>query len=262
MSCGIQPHSLNGASEAMTDKSAKQLLLNFPSHPEYGFSNFVVSDGSHIAFETAKEFCSRSQVAFQVLYIFGQKNLGKTHLLLSIGNLTAKNGSRAVFIEGCDFANKMKDVESLEARNTLDQLLDVDFFLMDNVEGIAHSSTAQEKLYHIYNQVTDKGGKLAFTASLPPDKNSAMESYLTSRFQWGMVAKIKPIDDATTAKIIVKLAMDISLIMPEPIIHFLLSRIPRDFISIQNAVKTINQESYIKKKKVTLPLVKTALDLP
>ena len=89
-----------------------------------------------------------------------------------------------------------------------------------------------------------------------------MESYLTSRFQWGMVAEIKPIDDATTAKIIVKLAMDISLIMPEPIIHFLLSRIPRDFISIQNAVKNINQESYIKKKKVTLPLVKTALDLP
>ena len=89
-----------------------------------------------------------------------------------------------------------------------------------------------------------------------------MESYLTSRFQWGMVAEIKPIDDATTAKIIVKLAMDISLMMPEPIIHFLLSRIPRDFISIQNAVKTINQESYIKKKKVTLPLVKTALELP
>jgi chromosomal replication initiator protein len=258
----MQPHSLNGATESMTDKSGKQLLLNFPSHPEYGFSNFVVSDGSRIAFETAKEFCSGSQVAFQALYIFGQKNLGKTHLLLSIGNLTAKNGSRAVFIEGSDFANKMKDVESLEARNTLDQLLDVDFFLMDNVEGIAHSSTAQEKLYHIYNQITEKGGKLALTASLPPDKNSAMESYLTSRFQWGMVAEIKPIDDATTAKIIVKLAMDISLIMPEPIIHFLLSRIPRDFISIQNAVKTINQESYIKKKKVTLPLVKTALDLP
>ena len=65
-----------------------------------------------------------------------------------------------------------------------------------------------------------------------------------------MVAEIKPIDDATTAKIIVKLAKDINLTMPEPIIHFLLSRIPRDFISIQNAVTTINQESYIKKKKL------------
>ena len=88
-----------------------------------------------------------------------------------------------------------------------------------------------------------------------------MESYLTSRFQWGMVAEIKPIDDATTAKIILKLAKDINLTMPEPIVQFLMSRIPRDFISIQYTVTTINQESFLKKKKVTLPLVKTALDL-
>ena len=89
-----------------------------------------------------------------------------------------------------------------------------------------------------------------------------MESYLTSRFQWGMVTEIKDIDDITTAKIIIKLAKDINLTLPEPIIHFLLSRISRDFISIQNAVKSINQESYINKKKVTLHLVKAALNLP
>ena len=141
------------------------------------------------------------------------------------------------------------------------QLLNVDFFLMDNVESLTNSPTAQEKLYHIYNQMMEKGGKLAFTAGLPPDRNSAMESYLTSRFQWGMVAEIKPIDDSTTAKIILKLAKDINLTIPESIIHFLLSRIARDFISIQNAVSSINQESYIQKKKVTLPLVKAALDL-
>ncbi len=246
----------------MTDKPGQQLILNFPSHPEHNFSNFVVSDGSHIAFETAKEFCSGNPIAFQVLYLFGQKNLGKTHLLLSIGNQAAENGLHAVCIQGNDFSDKIGDGISPEAQQSLDQLLNVDFFLIDNVECIAHSPTAQEKLYYIYNHITEKGGKLAFTASLPPDKNSAMKSYLTSRFQWGMVAEIKPIDDATTAKIIMKLAKDINLTLPEPIIHFLLSRIPRDFISIQNAVTTINQKSYIKKKKVTLPLVKMALDLP
>jgi chromosomal replication initiator protein len=244
----------------MTEKPGRQLLLNFPSHPEYSFLNFVVSDGSRIAFETAKEFCSGKKISFQALYIFGKKNLGKTHLLLSIGNHTAEKGLRAVCIQGNDFANKMENVSS--AQQTLEQLLDVDFFLMDNVEGIAPSPKAKERLYHIYNQIMEKGGKIAFTASLPPDKNSTMESYLTSRFQWGMVTEIKDIDDITTAKIIIKLAKDINLTLPEPIIHFLLSRISRDFISIQNAVKSINQESYINKKKVTLNLVKAALNLP
>ncbi len=246
----------------MTDKPGQQLLLNFPSHPQYSFSNFVVSTGSRIAFETAKEFSSQNPASFQSLYLFSQKNLGKTHLLLSIGNCVAEQGLSAVCIQGKDFAEKMENDQSREAQSALEQLLNVDFFLIDNVEGLSHSPVAQEKLYHIYNQIVEKGGKLAFTAEFPPDKNPAMESYLTSRFQWGMVAEIKSIDDATTAKIILKLAKDINLLMPESVINYLLSRIPRDFISIQNAVSTINQESYFHKKKVTLPLVKAALGLP
>lgn len=253
---------MDHASKAMTDKPGQQLLLNFPSHPEYSFSNFVVSEGSSIAFEAAKTFCSKNSASFQALYLFGQKNLGKTHLLLSIGNDVAKKGLRAVCIQGEDFIRKMESSQPLEAQQILKQLLDVDFFLLDNIECLSKSPLAQEKLYHIYNEMTAKGGKLAFTANLPPDRNASMESYLTSRFQWGMVAEIKPIDDSTTAKIILKLANDIDLSLQEPIIHFLLSRIPRDFTSIQNAVSTINRESYIQKKKVTLPLVKTALNLP
>ena len=77
--------------------------------------------------------------------------------------------------------------------------------------------------------------------------------------KWSWLAEIKSIDDETTTKIIQKLANDIGLTLPQNIINYLLTRIPRDFISIQNAISTINQESYTQKKKVTLPLVKNAL---
>ena len=160
----------------MIDQPGQQLLLSFPSHPAYNFSNFVVSDGSRIAFETAKEFCSKNSTPYQALYLFGQKNLGKTHLLLSIGNLASENGLRAVCIQGNDFVEKIESIQSTDVEQTLEQLLNVDFFLMDNVDSLAQSPQAQEKLYHIYNQMMDKGSKVAFTASLPPDRNSAMES--------------------------------------------------------------------------------------
>ena len=243
----------------MTEIPGQQLILNFPSHPEYNFSNFVVSDGSRIAFEAAKGLYTTNPVSFQALYIFGQKNLGKTHLLLSIGNHAAETGMQAVFIQAQEFAEKMISTDDTNA--TLQKFTHADFFLIDNIECLTESQIAQEKLYHVYNQIIEKGGKLVFTASLPPEKISGMENYLTSRFQWGLVTEITPIDDATTAQIILKLAKDIDLQFPEPIINFLLSRIPRDFISIQNAVTTINRESYVHKKKVTLPLVKTALNL-
>ena len=106
----------------MNNRPGKQLLLNFPSHPEYDFSNFVVSEGSRIAFETAKEFCSENPATYQALYIFGQKNLGKTHLLLSIGNRAAERELRAVCIQGHDFVDKLGGDPSPEAQQTLQQL--------------------------------------------------------------------------------------------------------------------------------------------
>lgn len=239
-----------------------QLLLNFPARPEFNFSNFVISEGSRFAFDTARNFCSQSEVSYSSLFLFGQKNLGKTHLLLSIGNLAAEKGARALYIHGNDFCDKIGEGQSSQAQQTLKELIDVDYFLLDDVEALASSTAAQEKLYHIYNSVIEMGGKVAFASCFSPDKIKSAESYLTSRFQWGMLAEIKSIDDATTAKIIQKLAKDIGLDLQKNIIDFLLSRIPRDFISIQNAVVTLNRESYAQKKKVTLPLVKKALEIP
>ena len=241
----------------MPDQFPKQLLLNFPAHPEFNFSNFVISQGSRFAFEAAKNFCAQSQTLYHSLFLFGQENLGKTHLLLSIGNLVVERGARAIYIKGRDFSKKIGEGKSLQEQQT--QLMDVDYFLLDDVEEMASSTAAQENLYHIYNTIIDNGGKVAFTSSFSPEKIKNAESYLTSRFEWGMLAEIKSIDDETTSKIILKLANDISLTLPKNIINYLLTRIPRDFISIQNAISTINQESYTQKKKVTLPLVKNAL---
>ena len=238
----------------MPDQSSKQLLLNFPAHPEFNFSNFVVSIGSRLAFDAAMNFCSEDHALYQSLFIFGQKNLGKTHLLLSIGNHVAEKGAKALYIQGTDFSNKV-------ITSTQTQLMDVDYFLLDDIEQLTSSKLAQEKLYLIYNTIIEKGGKVAFTSRSSPEKIENQESYLTSRFQSGMLTEIKPIDDDTTAKIIKKLALDINLILPENIIHFLLSRIPRDFSSIKDSVSALNRESYLQKKKVTLSLVKKTLKI-
>ncbi|MCH8157878.1 MAG: hypothetical protein IID18_09065, partial [Nitrospinae bacterium] len=138
----------------------------------------------------------------------------------------------------------------------------VALFLLDAVYHICGQRSSQEKLYLIYNTLIENGKKIAFAGNLNPDKLKATESYLTSRFQWGMTAELRPIDDDTTAKIILKLAKDIELNIPDNIVDYLLTRIPRDFLSIKHAVTKINHESYVQKKKVSVPLVKATLDLP
>tara|TARA_B100000470_G_C19738480_1_gene368024 strand:+ start:93 stop:836 length:744 start_codon:yes stop_codon:yes gene_type:complete len=243
------------------DRLSNQLILNFPSQPEYSFSNFIVSDGSKVAFDAAHQFCSDSS-SFNTLFFFGGKNLGKTHLLLSIGNQSASINKKALYVHGADFVKKTDKNSNGSSGEFISTLSGIDLFLLDAVDHIEGNRTSQEKLYLIINFLIEKEKKIAFAGNLNPEKFKNMADYLVSRFQWGMCAELKPIDDKTTAKIITKIAGDVRLALPEKVIEYLLTRMPRDFMSIKHAITKINEESYIQKKKVTVPLVKETLNLP
>ena len=244
------------------DRLARQLILDFPSQPEHLFSNFVVSDGSKAAFSAARQFCDEPPPSFNTLYLFGGKNLGKTHLLISIGNQSASMRKKALYVHGADFVRKTDESSNGSSSEFISVLSNVDLFLLDAVDHIEGQNASQEKLYLIFNSRIEKGKRIAFAGNLNPANLKNTESYLTSRFQWGMSAELKPIDDNTTAKIIAKLAKDVRLILPEKVIEYLLARTPRDFMSIKHTIAKINNESYTQKKKVTVPLVKATLNLP
>jgi len=243
---------------------SRQLILDFPQRPDFKFSNFVKSEGSEFAWQTALQISSSRDLPYHSLYLYGDRNLGKTHLLMAIGNAVSENfpDKKIIFINGREFVRKFSEENAHETTEVLSPLLATDYFLMDDVDLISGNSSAQEKLYHVYNTLLEKNKTSIFTGRNRPQQLIAMEPYLKSRFQWGMTAEIKPIDDGTTAKIIAKLAKDIGLIIPQKIIDYLLTHIPRDYTSIKTAVDKINQESFARKNKVTLPLAKAALNLP
>ena len=128
---------------------ARQFILNFPSRPEYSFSNFVVSDGSRVAFDAAREFCNEPYSLFNTLYLFGGKNLGKTHLLISIGNQSASIGKQALYVHSLDFIRKTDESSNGSSSEFISILSNTDLFLLDAVDLIANQHTSQKKLYLI-----------------------------------------------------------------------------------------------------------------
>jgi chromosomal replication initiator protein len=248
---------------AENDSTSRQYIIQFPARPEYRFSNFIVSKGSRFALSCAKELCSGDAVPYQSLYLSGASGLGKTHLLMSIGNHLAETDSsaKALYVHCRDLIESLNQGEGGLPGNLGAPGSEVDFLLLDDIDRVTGNLPAQEALYRVYNQTLEQGGKMVFAGRTPADQLEKTESFLTSRFKWGMTAELLPMDDEATAQLIQKLAKDMGLDIPEKIITYLLNRIPRDFQSIKTAVTRINEESLRQKHKVTLPLVKNALGI-
>ncbi len=244
------------------DSPSRQGIINFPARPEYSFSNFIESKGSRFALACARELCSGDPVNYNSLYLSGAAGLGKTHLLMSIGNhLAETDNAEALYVHCRDLIESLNKGEGGLPGNLGTPGSKIDFLLLDDIDRISGHPAAQEALYGVYNQILEQGGKMAFAGRTPADRLQATESFITSRFKWGMTAELLPMDDEATARLLHKLADDSGLDIPDKIITYLLSRIPRDFQSIKNAVTRINEESLRQKHKVTLPLIKTALEL-
>ncbi len=245
------------------DSPSRQYVFQFPARPEYRFDNFIVSNGTSFAWTCARRMCSGEPVTYQSLYLSGPRGLGKTHLLMAIGNHLAESGfpARALYVHCRDLIESLKRGESGLPGNLGTPGSEINFLLLDDIDRITGNRPAQEALYRVYNQTLEQGGKMVFAGRTPADQLEKTESFLTSRFKWGMTAELLPMDDAATAQLIQKLAEDRGLDVPDKIITYLLNRIPRDFQSVKSAVTRINEESLRQKHKVTLPLVKTALGL-
>lgn len=240
---------------------AEQQVFSFPPSPEYFFSNFIQYEESEFAFKSAEDLCKADSIC-NTLFISGDQGLGKTHLLKAIGNqIKRENPFKKVIYSKCgDLINKLETKKN-NSDKIINQILDADIFLLDDLDDLKNNLNFQKTLYHIFNTLKEKEKRIAFAGKTSPSQLKDTADYLVSRFSWGIMAPIGSMNDQAGFKLIQKMALDFGLEISDAVAKFIIVRISRDFTSLKNAVVLINNESYVQKRKVTIPLAKTALKI-
>ena len=240
----------------------QQIVIDYEYRPEYNFSNFIQTGATKVAYQAALSVAKKRGGKYNPLYIYGENGVGKTHLLIAIGNEIRSSTNNAVIIYVNSkkiLTDRERAISEFDAVSLVKDYSDVDFLLIDDIDKALTNSSMDEKIFHLFNYLMQRGKHIIFASSSPPFQLKFIDLNLKTRLESGLTVKIEKMNDEDKRKVIKKLAKDFDLFIPNNVVHYILNFAPRDFISLFKTVKQINRLSLEAKKKITLPFIKKAL---
>ena len=174
-----------------------EVLQKARIRPSFTFENFAVSSSNQMAHAAAEAVSRDLGSAYNPLFIWGGVGVGKTHLMVSVGNFVLRMDpdKKVLFCTGEDFTNDI--VEGIRNKTTQafrNKYRRLDLLLIDDIQFIAGKDTVQEEFFHTFNAVTSVGGQIILTSDRPPSEISKLEERLRSRFEAGLIVDIAPPD--------------------------------------------------------------------
>ena len=239
-----------------------QLFFRFPEERDDRFDTFISDENNREAIALCEKFAlnSGNEPGWGSLVLFGEKGSGKTHLLSAMGKKVTESGGDALYLD-CDLlASTIEDALSYdEIKKHLAKYEKVAYLAINGLEKIEDSVVAQEQVFHLYNAIKEYGGRMAVSVTKKPARWSFAD-YLSTRLLWGQVVELRPVGDDKMVYVLIKMAKDAGLHLPRDAAKWLLTRLPRDPESLGVALKRIDRYSLTQKRKVSIQLVREALE--
>jgi len=126
--------------------------------------------------------------------------------------------------------------------------------LFDNAE--RHE---EEAIFHAWNQAQETRRPLLIVADAPPPSWEVALPDLRSRLAATPRIEIGAPDDALIADLIVKLLGDRGIAVPPDVAEFIVPRIERSYVAVQQVVDSLDRALLSRGGRMTVPVAKRAL---
>jgi chromosomal replication initiator protein len=228
----------------------------------YTFDRFVVGTNNQLAAAACRAVADKPARMYNPLFLYGGVGLGKTHLMHAIGNqiLDQQAASRIVYVSSEQFTNQL--VTSIQ-EGTMGEFRrryrQMDLLLVDDVHFLEGKERTQEEFFHTFNALYDAQKQIIVTSDRPPKELSGLEERLVSRFEWGLVADMKPPDYETRVAILRKKAYDDRIVIDDEVIDYIAYSCTSSVRELEGAVIKLLAFSSLTNQEITTSLARTAL---
>ena len=189
-SCPFELVVLAGDDELLEYREKRPSSEEMPEMDGYTFDRFIVGPSNKFAHAAAIAVSQNPGKAYNPLLIYGNSGLGKTHLLLAIGQTIRHNNPSAkiAYVKGEEFVNQMvKSIGTGTAENFRQKYRNADLLLMDDIQFIAGKDSTQEEFFHTFNCLYEAGKQIVVTSDQPPDLETRTAIIRTKAAQFGMI---------------------------------------------------------------------------
>lgn len=174
-------------------------------NPHASFASFVVGSGNRLAATAAKAVAESPGATYNPLFIYARPGLGKTHLLMAIGNEARQfDGSRRVeyvtvddFVEAYQAALAAGQADAYRRRFT-----EADLVLLDDAQLLADRRELQSELLRLIDIITAADRQIVLAGDRPPEEIQQLDERLIRRFAGGLVIDIAEPDYETRLAIV------------------------------------------------------------
>ena len=231
-------------------------------NPFFTFDNYVVGKSNQLAKAAATQIASNPGSVYNPLFIYGGVGLGKTHLMLAVGNEILKQNPNAkvVYLHSERFVADMVKALQINAINEFKRFYrSVDTLLIDDIQFFAGKERSQEEFFHTFNALLEGNHQMILTCDKYPKEINGLEERLKSRFGWGLTVAIEPPELETRVAILMKKAEEAKIDLPHNAAFFIAQRIRSNVRELEGALKRVIANAQFTGEKITSDFVKESL---
>ncbi len=248
--------------QAPVKKPEKKVESAFPNTENNTFETFVVGSSNRFAHAAALAVAAKPGTAYNPLFIYGHSGLGKTHLMCAISHEILKNNpeSNVVYTRCENFVSSI--VEGIQTHRMTDiheKYRNADVLLVDDVQFLGGKESTQEEFFNTFDTLASAGKQIVLTSDRPPREINVLNERLRTRFEWGLIADIKPPDVETRMAIINRKAEAMGLELPADVVAYIAENIKSNVRQLEGAVKKMEAFVTIHGAAVNIATAQSAI---
>jgi chromosomal replication initiator protein len=167
------------------------------------FDNFINGKSNQFVCNVANFIAKSKSIKYNPILFYGSNGVGKTHLLESLHIVLKEQGKKVIFTSISEFE---KDYVHSLKKQTIEQFewihRDCDVLLIDDIQHLSNKGQIQEEFWKIFNTLYKNNKQIVFTSLKEPHALTELMHNVQNKFNWGLAAKIEPLEDKTKIKII------------------------------------------------------------